>query len=621
MPNFTSRSILRLLPLPLLLAVPARGASLPAAISGLAISPDGGKALVSADLDGVPNAWAVPVAGGPPVQLTREKRPVRVVSYFPGDERFLFRRGPAGDDDHLFVRELDGRTVELAPGKTSRFLGWSPDGRSLRVEIVSARGETRDLMRIAVDGYRQTRLDRNGSDIARLAAVSPDERYLAYAEDYNDLTRNLRVRDRQTGQDRALEANEGFASHVPLRFGPDGGLLMLGDDDSEFRYLDRFDVATGARRTLVKKAWDVLDGVVSPDGKRLAVIAGGDTLSTLELYDAATLQPVPLPDLPAIGEVSAVAFSRDGRTLAFVASGSALPPGLWAYDLARPAPPRRLLGGSGSGTGSGDQGGWVAGEVTRFKSFDGESIPGILYKPRQAAPDHKRPALIWIHDGPSGQARLGFDPLVQTLVQRGYAVFAINERGSSGYGKHFQQLDDRRHGMGDLQDCVAAKAMLAATGWVDPGRIAIGGVGFGGFLTLDALAFQPQEFAAGIDLFGVANWQRVLNGIAYKATERTVLSDEMGHAADVQAGVLMAPVDHAGDIARPLLIVQGGLDTLAIPAEAGTIAATMKAAKRTVELLALPEEGHGLGRREDREKVYGAVADFLDRNLKPAASR
>jgi dipeptidyl aminopeptidase/acylaminoacyl peptidase len=611
---FRFRGPLRPLLLLLVLAVPAGGAALPAAISGLAISPDGGKALVSMDLDGVPNAWALPVAGGPPVQLTKSKIPVWVVSYFPADERILYQSGPVGDEDHLFVQERDGKAVELFPGKTTRFLGWANDGGSLWVEVLNEVGQSRDLYRVAAGGYERILVDRNGSPVSRLAAVSPDGRYLAYAENYGDLTRNLRVRDRQTLKDQTLLAGEGFTVNMPLGFSPDGaGLLALSDIGGEFRHLARVDAATGEKRDLVSKSWDVLNAFYSPDGKRIAVLAGADTGSKLELYDAATLQPVPLPDLPATEEVATAAFSRDGRTLVVLASGSALPPAVWAYDLATPgAAPRRLNGGE---TG-GDAGAWVKGEVVRFKSFDGRSIPGILYKPLQASPARKAPAVVWIHDGPSGQARLAFDPLVQTLVERGYAVYAINHRGSSGYGKDFQQLDDRRHGLVDLQDCIASKAMLAATGWVDPGRIAVGGVGFGGFLSLDALAFQPGEFAAGVDLFGVSNWQRVLDSLPHSATERTVLAEEMGHMVDLQAAVLMVPRDHAEDIVRPLLIVQGGLDPLAIPVEAEQIAARMKAKKRPVELIALPEEGHGLALRADRERVYRAVADFLDRTFK-----
>ncbi len=604
---------------------PVQGAPLPPIISGLSFSPDGGKVLVSMDTDGVPNAWALPTGKGEPVQLTRSaKEPVWAVSYFPADERFLYRGGPAGDEEHLFVRERDGKAVELVPGRATRFFGWAGDGKSFFVEALNSSGPSWDLFRVAVaPGYEKTRLDRNSSHVSRLAAVSADARYVAYVEKFSDLTRNLRLRDLTTGQSRSLKANEGFEVNIPLRFSPDARiLLLLHDGERPFRALERVETATGPVKELVSKElvredWDLLDAVYSSDGKRAALIAGGDSRSSLQLYDTATWKPVPLPGLPATGEVTAVAFSRDGRSLAFVASASDSPPAVWLYDLARPGAPRRLSTG---GAGAGD--GWVAGEVRRFKaSFDQQEIPGILYKPRAASPEHPVPAVVWVHDGPSGQATLAFDPLIQSLVGRGYAVYAVNPRGSFGYGKPFLQLDDRRHGEGDLQDCVDAKAQLAATGWVDPARIAVGGMGFGGFLTLDALAFEPQAFAAGIDLFGVSDWQRLINSMPYGQSERTSLTEELGHVTDLLAAQHMNPRAKAGDIVRPLLIVQGERDPLAIPSDAAEIAGRMKGNQRTVELVTLPEAAHGLVLRADREKVYAAMADFLDANLKGAAAK
>jgi dipeptidyl aminopeptidase/acylaminoacyl peptidase len=610
-------SLLAFLLLGAVVARPGLGAAPPPLVSGLSFSPDGAKVLVSSDADGVPNAWALPVAGGAPVQLTRSpKDPVWALGYFPRDERILYRSGPAGDEDHLFVRELDGKAVELLPGKTDHFIGWMADG-ALAVEADNLSAKSHDLYRIAADGYGKTLVNRNSSDLSRLVTVSPDGRYLAYKEDSNDLIRNVRVHDLKTGEDQSLLIKDGFTIHVPLRFRPDSGaLLILSDVDQdfntqEFRGLVSWDVTASVPRDLIRRNWDVRDAFYSSDGKRLAVIAGGDTRSDLELYDAATLKPVQLSPIPGAGDVAEAAFSRDGSELAALASGGAMPPAVWVYDLSGPSAPRRLGEGAGAG---------IEGTLTRFQAPDKISIPGILYKPALASPEHKVAAIVWLHDGPSGQSRLGFDPIVQSLVQRGYAVLAVNERGSFGYGWHFQSLDDRRHGQQDLDDCVAAKAMLAATGWVDPDRIALGGTGFGGYLTLVALTARPQAFAAGVDLFGVANWQRVLDALPFQSAERGILADEMGHAGGLETQ-LWAPYRQAGDIVRPLLLVQGARDTLAVPAEAAGIVAAVKAKGGTVEEIVLPDVAHGLILRGDREKVYDAVAGFLDRNLKAAAAK
>jgi dipeptidyl aminopeptidase/acylaminoacyl peptidase len=107
-----------------------------------------------------------------------------------------------------------------------------------------------------------------------------------------------------------------------------------------------------------------------------------------------------------------------------------------------------------------------------------------------------------VHGGPGDQSRLTYNGLLQFLVNHGYVVFAINNRGSRGYGRTFYSMDDRKHGDADLGDCVASKKFLTAAGFVDPPRIGIIGGSYGGYMVLAALAFRPDEFVAGVDLFG-----------------------------------------------------------------------------------------------------------------------
>ena len=133
----------------------------------------------------------------------------------------------------------------------------------------------------------------------------------------------------------------------------------------------------------------------------------------------------------------------------------------------------------------------VSAEVVRYKSFDGLEIPAIYYKPHNATAEDKVPALVWVHGGPGGQSRVGYFSLIQYLVNHGYAILAVNNRGSSGYGKTFYKMDDLNHGDKDLQDCIYGKKWLASQDYIDGERIGIIGGSYGGYMTMAAMTFTP----------------------------------------------------------------------------------------------------------------------------------
>jgi dipeptidyl aminopeptidase/acylaminoacyl peptidase len=212
---------------------------------------------------------------------------------------------------------------------------------------------------------------------------------------------------------------------------------------------------------------------------------------------------------------------------------------------------------------------------------------------------------------------VGYNALLQYLVNHGYAVYAINNRGSSGYGKTFYQLDDRAHGEGDLDDCVASRAMLSATGWVDGQRIGILGGSYGGYMVLAALTFRPEAFAAGVDLFGISNWVRTVQSIPpWWESFREALQKEMGDFADEEYFRSISPLFHAESIRRPLLVLQGANDPRVLRAESDDIVAAVRANGVPVEYLVFDDEGHGFEKKANRERGYAAVLEFLDRQLR-----
>ncbi|HXU32834.1 MAG TPA: S9 family peptidase [Thermoanaerobaculia bacterium] len=583
---------------------------------GSSFSPDGSKILLSSDQSGVFNAYAIPVAGGEAIRLTRSENAVRMATYFPRDERFLFQSDQGGNElTHIYVRELDGSVRDLTPGEKvkAEFGAWAADDRSFFVITNEREPKFFDLYRISTDGYARQLVFQNDGGYD-LAGVSPDQRWLALSKPKTLLDSDLFLYDLTRKEIKHLTPHEGESAHDAGPFSPDGsGFYYRTNEGSEFEKLVRYEMASGRSETVLAPEWDVSGAVFSKDGHYLAVSINRDARTEIRLFEMPGMKPVQLPELPD-AEIASVTFSADGKKLAFYADSSRSPANLHLYDLGtrelRPLT-RALEAGI-------DPTQLVDAQVVRFRARDGVIVPGLLYQPKGASPKHPVPAVIWVHGGPGDQARVGYRALIQYLTNHGYAVYAINNRGSSGYGKTFYQLDDRKHGDADLDDCVDAKKMLEATGWVDPAKIGILGGSYGGYMVLAALAFRPQEFALGVDIYGVSNWVRTLESIpAWWESTRQAIYKEMGDpAVDHDYLVKISPLFHADRIEKPLIVLQGANDPRVLKVESDEIVAAVKKNGVPVEYVVIADEGHGFAKKENQAKSYQAILAFLDRYLK-----
>ena len=583
--------------------------------TGASFSPDGRTILVSSNASGIYNAYALPVDGGPPVQLTESTdNSVFVQGYFPEDERFLYTSDRGGDElNHLYVRHPDGTVTDLTPGEglKAQFFGWADDDQTFFVATNERDNRYFDLYEYQPDDYARALIYQNdeGYDVS---AVSPDRRTLALTKNNTNADSDVYLYDRETGTRTLLTDDDGDVLNNAQTFSPDGeSLYYLTDRGSEFQYLVRRDLETGDEEAVVQEDWDVWYGYFSHGGRYFVAGINNDARTELRVYDAATMEPV---DLPELGEadITSVSFSRDGERMAFYGSSARMPRDLFVYDFE--GEPRQLTRSLNENIAAEDL---VEGQVVRFASYDGIEIPGILYRPHQAGPEARVPALVWVHGGPGGQSRIGYSYLIQYLVNHGYAVYAINNRGSSGYGKTFFHLDDRKHGDADLDDVVESKKMLAETGWIDPERIGIIGGSYGGYMTLAALTFRPEAFAAGVDLFGISNWHRTVTSIPpWWESFRAVLEQEMGDFDDEAFFKAKSPLFHADQIRRPLMVLQGANDPRVLQAESDEIVEAVRANGVPVEYVLFEDEGHGFVKKENQAEAARRIVAFLDQHLK-----
>ena len=244
-------------------------------------------------------------------------------------------------------------------------------------------------------------------------------------------------------------------------------------------------------------------------------------------------------------------------------------------------------------------------------------VPSIYYKPKIASPNNKVAAMLYVHGGPGGQTMRGYNALIQYLVNHGYAVLGINNRGSSGYGKTFFAADDGKHGREPLWDCIEAKTWLAAQGYIDPERIGIMGGSYGGYMTLAAMAFRPETFKVGIDIFGVSNWLRTLESIPpYWESFRLALYQEIGDPVkDKEFLIATSPLFHAKNIRAPLMVIQGANDPRVIKPESDEIVEAVKKNNVPVEYVVFADEGHGFSKKKNQIEANRKMLEFLDKYL------
>jgi dipeptidyl aminopeptidase/acylaminoacyl peptidase len=591
-----------------------------AASGGHAFSPDGTSLLVSSDQTGVWNAYALPVAGGALMPLTTSSTSATfAASYFPSDTRILYVADEGGNElTHVFVRERDGATRDLTPGPKVKadFIGWSTDGKTFYLQSNARDAANFDLLSVDATTYATTTLFKN--DGFGIGALSPDARYLALEKPRTSADSNLYLADLTSGAaPKLLTEHTGNISYGIYDFSADGAFLIYSTDEAgEFTQAWTYALASGARKALLTARWDVMLVKDSPSGRfRVSAInVDGSTAMTIARRDGT---PVTLSGVPA-GDLGGARFDRTEATVAFSVSSDTSPSDIFVASLAD-GKARRLTTALNPAIKESDL---VEASVARFKSYDGLEVPGILYQPKGASAASKVPAVVLVHGGPGGQSRRGYSAMIQHLVNNGYGVYAINNRGSSGYGKTFYHLDDKKHGDVDLKDVVASRKFLASLGWVDPARIGIMGGSYGGYMVAAALAFAPDAFDVGIDIFGVTNWSRTLASTpAWWAAFREALFDEMGNPeTDGERHRAISPLFHAMNIRKPLLVVQGANDPRVLKVESDELVAAVKANKVPVEYLVFPDEGHGFLKRQNRIDASDAYLRFLDTHLKKAAS-
>ena len=569
---------------------------------GATWSPDGCRIAFLTDLTGVPQAWEVPVGGGWPEQLTFHDERVLCVRYSPKANRLIFSMDVGGNErSQLFLLENgEERDLTRASDATHYFGGFAPGGERIAYTATHRNGTDFDVFTQHLSGEPETAWETTGYHT--IADWAPDGSFLIVSRHYSNLNTDLYKLDLISGEATLLTPHQGDARFTGARVTPDGKSVFLATDrNGDFVRLGRLDLSTLEIECLTPDDWDVDEVELSENGRWLLASRNVEGYSDFMLFNSRGRR-VPGPEMPE-GILGDFSFSPDGNKLAFTLTGPNRNPDVWLVDLPD-GEPCRLTRSSTAGI---PRRAFRRPKIVRYPSFDGLEIPALFYEPDT----ENAPVVVNVHGGPESQARPLFAPVTQYLLHRGYAVFAPNVRGSTGYGKAYTHLDDVYLRMDSVKDLAHAAHWLRERGHE---MIAVMGGSYGGFMVLAALTEYPELWTAGVDIVGIANLVTFLENTA--SYRRALREPEYG-SLERDRGFLesISPIHKAERIRAPLMVIHGRNDPRVPVGEAEQIVEKVRKNGGAVEYLLYEDEGHGLAKLKNRLDAYPKITAFLDEHL------
>ena len=528
----------------------------------------------------------------------------------------------------IYRQSLDGgpaRPITPPFGKTAS-PAISPDGRWVayvhhddddidRLGLVDAEGHRwPQVLTMGSDFYMQPRWSPDGRRLAWIAWDHPnmpwDGTFLCVADVHVDGDSPPRL-----GEPKVVAGGPEIAVFQP-EFTVDGGGLFYVSDETGWGRIALLDLASGQRRWLTAEGFEYglpawVQGMrtyaVSGDGRYVVAARSDRGLVRLERIELATAQTVPVDALAQYTEMGQIQASPTGHRVVFCASSPVLPPRIVEHDLesrttrivargsAESVPPQAL----------------AQCEAISWLSCDGEVAHGLYFAPAgdRFEATGKPPLIVMIHGGPTSQSRAGWNPQAQFFATRGYAVLAVNYRGSTGYGRAYMLKLRGNWGVCDVEDAISGARHLADTGRVDTERTVIMGGSAGGFTVLQAMTQVPEAFAAGVCLYGVANqFHLAAETHKFEAHYLDSLLGPLPEASRVYRE--RSPLYYADRIKRPLAVFQGEIDRVVPRQQSDSIVEALRR-NGTPHIYQVYEgEGHGWRKRETVEHFYRTVEAF-----------
>jgi dipeptidyl aminopeptidase/acylaminoacyl peptidase len=578
-------------------------------------NPDRREMLISTRFADVPQIHLVKMPGGARHQMTFYPDAVRGAQFNPRhDGYFVFSKDVGGGEFYQLYR------YDVASGDATLLT----DGKSRNTGMVWAYGGGKVA-------YGSTRRDENDVDIwvmnptdpktdhmlAKLEGGgwqaldwSPDEQKLLVMNEVSAEESSLWLMDAGTGEKTLLTPKgESKVSYGGGQFSKDGkGIYVTTDRDSEFHRLAYIDLASKQHTYLTSNIpWDIDEFDLSDNGKLIAFVANEDGFGVLHMLDTATRKERPVPALPK-GVIFGIKWHKNSRDLGFGVNSARSSSDVYSLDIQTGKVDRWTF----SETGGLNTSNFSEPELIHWKSLDGRSISGFVYRPA-AKFTGKRPVIVDIHGGPEGQFRPDFlGRLNYYINELGITMIFPNVRGSSGYGKTFLSLDDGFLREGSYKDIDTLFDWIQTQSGLDTSRVMVTGGSYGGFMTLAVATNYNDRICCSVDVVGPSNLVTFLQHTSgYRRDLRRV---EYGDERDPKMREFLekiAPYNKAKNITKPLFVVAGKNDPRVPASESQQMVEIVRQNGAPVWWLLAKDEGHGFQKKKNADYQFYATVMFV----------
>jgi len=608
------------------------------AIGASTWSPDGKTIAFISNISGRNNIWLVPAEGGWPTQLTVSDQRQTQPAWSPDGKWIAYMSDYDGDEqwDIFLVSPKTGMVVNLTHTReiAEEHPTWSPDGRYLAYMV---KPRTSSVFEIDVYDTLLRDTKRITSETVKdKMNVNPiwsgDGDFIVYTQEQAKGTdSNIFIANVASGKSTLLTPHEGEklyrANDVSPKAVAEGQeILITSNAENGYENVGILEVGTKGSadgvitperiKWLTHDRWEIDGGGFSPDGKRVTWTANVDGYLNIYLHDLATGKTTSLPLPKGVNTLggSQSAFTRDGLRLLYYHDGPTSPRDVWVYSLTT-SRFHQVTHALISGVRSEDM---VEPVLVHYPSRDGKwTVSAFVYMTYNMARNNQNAALVYVHGGPKSQTTASFNRFIQHIVNQGYMVIAPNYRGSTGYGREFEDANLFDMGGGDLQDVLAAADWIKQTGYVDPKKIALMGGSYGGYLTMMGVTKAPDVWAAGVPIVPFVNYFTEIENEdpVLREMDLATMGDPVKNKALFED---RSPIFFVDKIKAPLLLLAGGNDPRCPKSETQQVVEAVTKQGGKAEYKIYENEGHGFARIENQIDAYKRVSGFLKAHVPPA---